>query len=311
MTGGLADNRRRRSLQPGVGSGNQFGNGVMISKNAAGDRLDASLRISAVFNRTAAVYDREPLRFFAFAADRLIAHAGIRTGYKLLDAATGTGAAAIAAAQIVGPSGRVVAIDLAAQMLDRVQARISQFGIANIDLHQMDAGHVEFRTGYFDIVLCAHALDLLPDMETALTEWVRVLKPGGVIAFSAFGAGAFEPMAGLLLRRIEERAVPGPCKPISPTLHSIVAPGRCLQLLQSAGITDGRVAEEQMGYHLRDAGEWWEVVMGSGFRDAVDMLDPVRAEMIRNEHLAEVGHLAGENGLWLDAQTLFAFGHKS
>ena len=289
----------------------------MISTNAPGDRVvmrddrHASRRISAVFNRAAAGYDKEPLRLSAFSADRLIVHAGIKPGQKVLDAGTGTGAVAIAAAQIVGPAGRVMAIDTAEQMLARTQAKIAQFGIANVDLHLMDAGHLEFRAGYFDVVLCSHALDLLPDMEAAVRGWVRVLRPGGTIAFSAFGAGAFEPMAGLLLRRTEDRGVPGPDKPLAPGLHSLVASGQCRQLLHSAGIPDSRVAEEQVGYHLRDAHEWWEVVMGSGFRDLVDRLDPRQAEVIRSEHLAEVSRLVGENGLWLDVQTLFACGLKS
>ena len=289
---------------------------VMISTNASGDRVamrddqHASRRIRAVFNRAAAGYDKEPLRLSAFSADRLIAHAGIKPGQKVLDAGTGTGAVAIAAAQIVGPAGRVMAIDMAEQMLDRTQAKIVQFGITNVDLHLMDAGHLEFRAWYFDAVLCSHALDLLPDMEAAIRGWVRVLRPGGTIAFSAFGEGAFEPMAGLLLHRVEDGGVPGPGKPLAPGLHSLAASSRCRQLLHDAGIPDSRVAEEQVGYHLRDAHEWWEVVMGSSFRDLVDRLNPGQVELIRSEHLAEVSRLAGENGLWLDVQTLFASGHK-
>ncbi len=288
----------------------------MITTKATSDRdggcdsRNASGRINAVFNRAAVGYDREALRFFAFAADRLVVHAGIRPGQKVLDVATGTGAVAIAAAQIVGPAGRVVAIDMAEQMLDRAQAKIEQFGIANVDLHLMDAEHLEFRAGYFDVVLCAHALDLMSDMEAAIHDWVRVLKPGGTIAFSGFGAGAFEPMAGLLLRRIENREGSDADQAIAPVLHSLAVPGRCQLLLHSAGLKDSQVTEEQLGYHLRDAYEWWEVVINSGFCDLVDRADPAQVEVIHNDHLLEVSPLADDAGLWLDVPTLFALGRK-
>lgn len=289
----------------------------MITTNAAGERDaareggDLVRRNSAVFDRAAAGYDREPLRIFAFSADRLVEYAGIGPGHKVLDVATGTGAVALAAAQMVGPSGRVIAIDTAERMLDRAQAKIAQFGVANVDLHLMDAESLEFRAGYFDAVVCSHALDLLPDMEAAIRGWMRVLRPGGVIAFSVLGAGAFEPMASLLSRRIEGRETPGSQPLPVPGLHRLAAPERCQQLLEGAGLRECRVTEEQLGYHLRDTREWWDLVMGSGLREFVDRLDPALADAVRDEHLAELASSVGENGLWLDGSTLLAAGRRA
>ncbi len=267
--------------------------------------------IRAVFDRAAAGYDREPLRIFAFAADRLIGHAGIKPGHKVLDVATGTGVVAVSAAQVVGPAGRVTAIDVSERMLDRTQEKLARLGVTNVDVHLMDAGALEFRAGYFDAVVCSHALELLPDMEDAVQGWVRVLRPGGVLAFSSFGAGAFEPMLGMLMRRIARRMTSGagPVFAIGP--HRLAVPQRCQQLLQGAGLDDRRVVEEALGYHLRDASEWWEVIMGSGLRELPDQLDPAAVEAVRDEHLAELAAIMNENGLWLDGRTLFAVARRT
>ena len=267
-------------------------------------------RIRAVFNRAAAGYDREPLRVYGFSADRLIRHAGIRPGQKVLDAGAGTGAVTFAAAQCVGPTGRVIAIDTAEQMLDRAQDRIGQFGITNVDLHLMDAAQPEFRSGYFDAVLCGHALDLMPDMEAAVRSWMRVVRPGGTIAFSGFGPGTFEPLAGLLRAAVARTWPPDAVPPVQGC-HGVATIDCFRELAGTLGLAGGQVAEEPLGYHLRDAGEWWDIVMGSGLREPVDRLDAVPADAVRSAHLAEVARLAGADGLWLDVRVLFATATRS
>lgn len=116
-------------------------------------RENPSPEIITVFNLVAGGYDDAALRFFPFCADRVIARLNPPPGAKLLDVATGTGAIALAASQAVGPQGRIIAIDLAERMLDRFQAKIDKFGVANLDLHVMDAHSLEFRRDYFDYVV--------------------------------------------------------------------------------------------------------------------------------------------------------------
>ena len=118
--------------------------------------------MTAVFNRVARGYDDPALRFFPFGADRLIVRLDPDREAKILDVATGTGAVALAAAQAVGAEGRVMAIDLAEGMLDRLQEKIVKFGIRNIDRHVMDAATLEFRRDYFDFVVCSFGIFFCP-----------------------------------------------------------------------------------------------------------------------------------------------------
>jgi SAM-dependent methyltransferase len=229
-------------------------------------------------------------------------------GDKILDVGAGTGALALAASQAVGPSGRVIAIDTAERLLARLETKISKFGIANIDVHAMNSAHLDFRRDYFQHTACSLGLFWLSDPSTALREWVRVTRPGGSVNLAVFAPQVFQPQLGLLQQRIAlysaSRDAPVPWEQVSrhEALHA---------LLQDAGLVEVSVHEEQLGYHLRDAQEWWEVVWHSALRLLVEQVPAAQRDRFRAEHLAEVAALATADGLWLDVAVLFARGHRS
>jgi len=269
---------------------------------------DTQTQMVAVFNRVAAGYDNPASRFFPFCADRLIVRLNPARGSKILDVATGTGVVAMAAIQAVGHEGRVMAIDLAEGMLDRLQGKIDKFGIPNIDLYVMDAAALEFRRDYFDHVICSFGIFFLPDMSAGLREWVRVTKPGGSILFTVFGKQAFQPMMDLFIRRIENYGVVAPDNDAPFAAMRLADAERCRDLLSGAGLKNIEVHTEQLGYHLKDEVEWWEVILNSGMREWVERIPSARQETFRAEHLADVRPLIGEKGLWLNVETLFAVG---
>jgi ubiquinone/menaquinone biosynthesis C-methylase UbiE len=271
---------------------------------------DPRARVIPVFNMVAAGYDDAALRFSPFCADRLIARLNPAPGTKLLDIATGTGVVALAAAQAVGDQGRVMAIDLAEAMLDRFQEKIVKFGIRNIDLHVMDAGSLEFRRDYFDYVVCSFGIFFLPDMVAALREWVRVVKPGGRVVFTTFGKSAFQPMMELFIKRLQRYGVLSLDDSSTPAGMRLADPKRCRDLLSSAGLRQIEVTTEQLGYHLKDESQWWDVLWNSGTRGWIGQIPPAQQELFKAETLAEIHPLVGEQGLWLDVETLFAGGTK-
>ena len=251
--------------------------------------------------------DREALRFSAFCADRFLTHLQVAPGDKILDVYTGTGALALAAAQAVGPAGRVTAIDTAENLLARLGTKISKFGIANIDVHSMDAAHLDFRRDYFQHTACSLGLFWLSDPSAAMREWARVTRAGGSVSLAVFAPQAFQPQLGLLLQRIAQ--VTGSLN-TSVSWEQLCRRETLLAFLQDAGLVDIAVQEEQLGYHLRDAQEWWEVVWHSALRLLVEQVPAVQRDRLRTEHLAEVATLATADGLWLDVAVLFARGYK-
>lgn len=208
-------------------------------------------QIARVFNLVADDYDGPALWFFPFCADRLITRLRPAPGEKILDIATGTGVVALGLAQAVGPTGRVTGIDLAEAMLERLTHKIQKFGIANVDLHIMDAAALDFRRDYFHHATCSFGLFFLRDMVAALTEWKRVVRPGGSVTFTAFGPTAFEPMKRLLLARLEREGV-DTASAVQAASRQLADPDFCRTLLLSAGLTPVTVETEQLGYHLRN-----------------------------------------------------------
>jgi len=115
-------------------------------------------------------------------AARLANFASVQPGQRLLDVGCGTGVVAITAAR---RGARVSAIDLTPRLLERAREN-AQTANVQVEWHEGDAENLPFKDAEFDVVLSqfAHIFAPRPDVVTA--EMLRVLKPGGTIAFSTW-----------------------------------------------------------------------------------------------------------------------------
>src|SRR5258705_6009830 len=115
-------------------------------------------------------------------AARLVNHAAIAPGMRVLDVACGTGVVAITAARL---GAMVTALDLTPQLLERAKenARLAQ---VQIEFHEGDVERLPFPDAHFDAVVSQFGHIFAPRPEVAIAEMLRVLKPGGTIAFSTW-----------------------------------------------------------------------------------------------------------------------------
>lgn len=130
-------------------------------------------------------------------AARLVQHAGIAPGMKVLDVACGTGVVAITAARM----GAIVsAVDFTPQLLERARenTRLAQ---VEVDWHEGDAESLPFEDGRFDAVLSQFGHIFAPRPEVAVTEMLRVLRPGGTLAFSTWPPEFLVGQTGALAAR--------------------------------------------------------------------------------------------------------------
>ena len=137
--------------------------------------------------------------------DRLVELAGVRTGNHVLDIATGSGEPALTAARIVGPSGRVVAVDMSPGMLAIARERIDAAGLRNVEVIESDAESLNLDASSFDAVLCRWGLMFMPDLDGLIRSMYRALKPGGRFATAVWSVADKVPMLGLArdaIRRI-------------------------------------------------------------------------------------------------------------
>ena len=259
-------------------------------------------KTAAVFDAVAEGYDSEALRLFSFAADHLISLAGIRPDMRLLDVATGTGVVALAAAQLV-PAGRVQAIDISRRMLDRLWQKVEVHRIGNIDVYDMDAQKMDFRSDYFDRILCNFGLFFMPDMQTAVDQWARVLKPGGQVAFSTFVEPPFQPQTGLFVQRLEQAGID--LGSDDTGLDRLANPAVGRALLQAAGFVNITTREQTIRYHIKDEKEWADVIWFSGYREFVDRIPIEQRERLLGEHLWDVSQLKTSDGILMEANVRY------
>jgi arsenite methyltransferase len=103
----------------------------------------------------------------------------VRSGDSILDLGCGAGFDACVAAMAVGPTGRVVGVDLSPEMLAVAERGRAAGGLANVEFRQASVENLPFPDDSFDIALSNGVLNLIPDKPAALREVFRVLKPGG------------------------------------------------------------------------------------------------------------------------------------
>jgi ubiquinone/menaquinone biosynthesis C-methylase UbiE len=113
--------------------------------------------------------------------ERLLRAAGAGTGSSILDLGTGAGDVALLAADIAGPSGRVVSLDQDAGNLERAGARIASAGITNLTFVQGDISDPPLDD--FDVAIGRYVLMYQPDPVAVVRAIARAIRPGGSVAF--------------------------------------------------------------------------------------------------------------------------------
>lgn len=103
----------------------------------------------------------------------------INTGDQVLDIGCGAGVEAILAAMMTGETGNVVGVDIVPEMLVRAETNLKMTGLKNVTFKNASGENLPFPDDSFEVVISNGAINLIPDKESALTEILRVLKPGG------------------------------------------------------------------------------------------------------------------------------------
>jgi arsenite methyltransferase len=103
----------------------------------------------------------------------------IESGEVVLDLGCGAGTDLLIAAQMTGPEGRVIGVDMTAAMLDRAAAGARAMGLRNVELHESLIENLPLEDASVDVVISNGVIDLVPDKDAVFDEIDRVLRPGG------------------------------------------------------------------------------------------------------------------------------------
>ncbi|GAA3011202.1 class I SAM-dependent methyltransferase [Actinokineospora diospyrosa] len=194
-------------------------------------------------------------------SERLIEQAALRPGHRVLDIGTGIGEPALRAARVVGPTGRVTAIDLAEEMVAIATARAAdELGPddAPVEVRQGDVESLDLPAAGHDAVLSRWGLMFAVDHIAAFRAIAAVLRPGGTLAASVWGEPAEAPMISRGFRVLAERLeLPTP-PPGEPNPYSMSDAEQTELELRAAGFTDIEITDEIAPFWLTDTAEYVE-----------------------------------------------------
>lgn len=205
-------------------------------------------------------------------SNAVVAAADILLGDRVLDVFAGTGAGTIPAAQLAGPEGRVDAVDRSSAMLALAEGKAEALGLDNVACHSLDPARWVADEEY-DALISSYGIFLLDDMDADMDRLVRLLRPGGRVAVSAWDDGALEPFGSLLLESIAAAAPVGGAPsdgeasvPAFVEHCRRVASAERLQVwLEDRGLTEVSVEKLALTVPL-DPHHAWSLALGSGYR---------------------------------------------
>lgn len=261
---------------------------------------DGERGVAAAFDARAATYAQS--EWHRRAAERLVALCRLQRGMRVLDAATGTGFAALAAAKAVEAAGHVVGVDLSAGMLREAAAAARSFALANVELvHGTVTTLPQFGDAAFDAVTCASGL-LYMAPDAALAEWRRVLRPGGILAFSEMAAGS--PPAARIFRDLAAEyglSLTDPCAARGTA-------GACRAALESAGFDVVAITTEPVTFSTRDLEQAWDANFRSPGHAPVQQLPDAERSAFRARYLTLLERETADR--LAESQVLYAIGRK-
>lgn len=207
-------------------------------------------------------YDRLVGHVTSRFAGPLLDAANVAQGSRVLDLATGPG---YVAAQAAERGASVVGVDVAAAMVSLAK-RLHP----GIEFREADAHELPFEDGSFDAVVGNFLIMHLGRPERALAGFVRVLRPGGRIALTAWDFPERSRLLGLFLDAVAEAGATAPDElPPGPDVFRFSADDEFDALMRAQGLEDRGVERVELTHRVATADELWAGFLAGSLRVAV------------------------------------------
>jgi SAM-dependent methyltransferase len=191
----------------------------------------------------------------------MVANLDPQPGQTILELAAGTGETGFAAAERIGPDGKLISTDFAAPMVEAARRRADELGLGNVEFRTMDAEQMDLPDNSVDGVLCRFGYMLMADPAAALAETRRVLRDGGRLSFGVWGDALRNPWAAIAgAALVEHGHMPMP-EPDAPGIFAMGDPGRIESLVSGASFGEPRIEDVAVEWTFEDFDGYWNFLL--------------------------------------------------
>lgn len=201
---------------------------------------------------------------------------------KVLDIAAGTGEPGLSIAPMI-PEGKVIVTDLSEGMLDVANEKASALGLNNLETQVADACELPFENNTFDGVSCRFGLMFVPDMQLAVQEMARVVKPGGRIATTVWAGPENNFWITCMMQNISQHIdMPKPPEG-APGMFRCAQPGLIASMFEHAGLKNISENEASGNMEAGSAQQYWDFMteVAAPFVAALSEADEETVEKVR------------------------------
>lgn len=247
--------------------------------------------MAEVFNASGSHFDEVTPHVWGPAGVATVDALRLSPGECVLDVCSGTGASAIPAAVKVGPTGSVLAVDLASDLLDLGRAAADRMGLSNIEFRQADATSLD-QVGRFDALGCSFGVFFLPSMDSSVKALLSLLRPGGRFAFTVWHQDALYDFTSAFFDAADE--VDGKTPGVDTQSETEDKPRPNTRIdseykisawARSLGGVD--VSTQVLRNRVPRTDTFcWNMVLGSGFRARLSGLDDEQSAAVRTRFLS-------------------------
>jgi len=251
------------------------------------------------------------MEFMRPMGDAIVEQLGIKEDDIVLDVAAGTGEPGLTIAGLA-KKGKVVGTDLSEGMLQIASANAANKGLKNYSTKAANVCELPFDSNIYTAVSCRMGFMFFPDMQLAANEMYRVLKPGGRMAISVWGAPEknfwYTAMTGIVNQYVQQSpAIPG-----APGMFRCAKPGLMTEIFARAGFKN--VIEKKLTGKVDfvDADTYWtnRVELSESIITALSNLDEATMGAIKKDVYAIINANSVNGRALLDYGVNIIYGEK-
>lgn len=256
-------------------------------------------------------WDEMTMDFLKPMGDEIIRMLNPKSDDAVLDVASGTGEPGLTIASML-EGGKVIITDLAEDMLKVASENAAKRGIKNIETRACDISELPFEDNTFDAISCRFGFMFFPDMELAVKEMVRVLKPGGRIAAAVWNIPQKNFWVTAVMGTINMNMEMPPPPPGAPGMFRCAEAGMMSDLFLKAGLKNISESEITGKLNCKTTDVYWNL-MNDVAAPVVAALsnagDPMK-EKIKRGVYDTVNQRYPDGNVIMDSSAIVIYGEK-